>query len=90
MSTGEPRAAPANAATKVAGGQTMSSVLPAKSLEPEMILASSASDAASPFIFQLPATSGIILAAAIELPSPACGYQTRFGKASSSAEADPS
>jgi hypothetical protein len=50
-----------------------------------MILASSASDAASPFIFQLPATSGVILAAAIQSPFPSCGYQTGFGKASGSA-----
>jgi hypothetical protein len=40
-----------------------------------MILARSASDAASPFIFQLPARSGIILAAAIQSPFPACDYQ---------------
>src|SRR5262249_11968884 len=80
MSTVEPRAAPANAAIKVAGGQTMSSALPPKSPEPEMILASSASDAASPFIFQLPVTSGIILAAAIQSPFPACGIRPALAK----------
>src|SRR5689334_13971404 len=68
MSTGEPCAAPANAATKVAGGQTIRSALPTKSLEPAMIRASSVPDAASPFIFQFPATSGTILAIAINHP----------------------
>jgi hypothetical protein len=45
----------------------------------------------SPFIFQLPATSGIILAAAIEKSLSVCGYQTHSGNASiGSPKADPS
>src|SRR5215813_6861056 len=62
----EPRAAAAKAGIKVAGGQTTRSALPANDLAPAMILLNSAAEAASPFIFQLPATSGMILSAAIK------------------------
>ena len=56
--TGPPRAISANRATSVAGGQTISSALPASAAAPATIFSSSATEAASPFIFQLPATSG--------------------------------
>jgi hypothetical protein len=81
MITVEPRAAAAKAAIKVAGGQTISSALPASAFAPAMILVSSPPEAASPFIFQLPATSGVTSAAAIEKSPPASGYQFRFGNA---------
>jgi hypothetical protein len=68
----------------------MSSALPAKSLAPEMILASSASEAASPFIFQLPATSGIILAAAIGCPLLRAVIRPALAKPAVRLEADPS
>jgi hypothetical protein len=56
-----------------------------------MILASSAVAAASPFIFQLPATSGRGAAPAISKSLSACGYQTRAGSASiGRVEGDPS
>jgi hypothetical protein len=81
MTTLEFFAAAAKAATSVAGGHIINSALPAKAPAPAMILASSPCEAASPFIFQFPATSGIILAAAIEKSLSVCGYQTRYGKA---------
>src|SRR6185295_10460719 len=53
----------------VAGGQTIRSVLPLNPAEPVMIEPSSATDALSPFIFQLPATSGRRPDVAIRIPS---------------------
>jgi hypothetical protein len=81
MVTPEPRTANTKLTIKVAGGQTIRSVLPASAPAPATILTSSPCEAASPFIFQFPATSGIILAAAIEKSLSACGYQTRPGNA---------
>src|SRR5262245_9737741 len=66
--TDEPRAEAANSRIKVAGGHTINSALLFSSAAPDRILANSARDAANPFIFQLPATSGIKLSAAIENP----------------------
>src|SRR5689334_25390575 len=80
MTTLEFLAAAAKAATSVAGGHIINSALPAKAPAPAMILASSACEAASPFIFQFPATSGVILAAAFEKSLSMCGYQTGFCK----------
>jgi hypothetical protein len=76
IATGEPRAARANSAIRVAGGHTIRSALLANAGAAAMILESSAAEAASPFIFQLPATSGRSLAAAILMSLSACGYQT--------------
>ncbi len=66
--TGEPFAASASAATSVAGGQTITSALAASAAAPATILPNSAADAASPFIFQLPATSGRRAVPAIAKP----------------------
>src|ERR1041384_3639968 len=57
MATVEPAAAAAKDATSVAGGPTSKPAL-AIPRPSSLILASSAPDAFSPFIFQLPATSG--------------------------------
>src|SRR5512136_934829 len=84
MATSEPRAAAAKLAINVAGGQIIRLALPATAPAPAMILVSSPREAASPFIFQLPATSGIILAAAIEKSFSVCGYQVRLGNARAS------
>src|SRR5438105_3850320 len=80
MVTAELRTAATKVVIKVAGGQIMRSALPVSRAAPAMILASSASEEASPFIFQFPATSGIILPA-IEKSLSACGYQTGWGNA---------
>src|SRR6476660_224260 len=66
--TPEPCADAANARIKVAGGHTINSALPFSSAAPDRILANSVGEAANPFIFQLPATSGIELPAAMENP----------------------
>src|SRR6476469_420293 len=66
--TDERCAEAANSRIRVAGGHTINSALPRSSAAPDRILANSARDAANPFIFQLPATSGIELPAAIENP----------------------
>src|SRR5215467_11442898 len=79
--TDEPCAEAANSRIKVARGHTINSALPLSSAAPDRILANSARDAANPFIFQLPATSGIELPAAIEIPL-RVRYQTRPGNAS--------
>src|SRR5262245_1709111 len=68
MATPEPCAATAKLAINVAGGQTIRSALPASAPAPAMILASSPIEPERPFIFQLPATSGIILAAIKKIP----------------------
>ena len=59
-------------------------------LAPEMILASSLREAASPFIFQLPATSGIILAAAIQTPFPRAVIRPAWAMPAVRLGADPS
>src|SRR6185436_9256146 len=58
MATVEPSAAAAKDATSVAGGQIMRSTLRGRSPAPRMIVPSTSAEALSPFIFQLPATSG--------------------------------
>ena len=73
MATAEPRAAAAKRASKVAGGHTIRSALPAMAAAPATILSSSATEAASPFIFQLPATSGRRLAPAMLNSFSRCG-----------------
>ena len=55
--------------TRVAGGQIIRSTLVQRSPAPCMILPSSAAEALSPFIFQLPATSGRRVGSAIVHPS---------------------
>src|SRR5262245_63174962 len=67
MATLDPSAAAEKLAINVAGGQTIKSAFPLSALAPAMILASSPREATRPFIFQLPATSGMMLAA-IENP----------------------
>ena len=62
---------------KVAGGHTIKSAWPASAPAPWTILASSPTEAASPFIFQLPATKGVMTADAMFWSLSACGYQTR-------------
>jgi hypothetical protein len=57
MATRDPLAAAANDAMSVAGGHTITSTLDSLPA-PAMILSSSPAEARSPFIFQLPATSG--------------------------------
>src|SRR5436190_5468184 len=58
MAMFESRAAAANAASNVAGGQIIRSTSGDNATAPAMILSSSPTDALTPFIFQLPATSG--------------------------------
>src|SRR5919199_3498375 len=59
MRTGEPDAASANSRISVAGGQIMTSKRsPAPAGRPRISASSSDAEALSPFIFQLPATSG--------------------------------
>src|SRR6185312_11530233 len=84
MATDDPRAASEKRATKVAGGQTMRSTFPASGGAPAITLRSSATEAESPFIFQLPATSGRRLGVAItwfpsasRLPDPGVRRQSR-------------
>src|SRR5262245_13598587 len=74
MATPDPAAVAEKLAIKVAGGHTIKSVFPLSSLAPAMIFTSSPHEAMRPFIFQLPATSGTMLAA-IENPLTACAYQ---------------
>jgi hypothetical protein len=57
MATDVPRARLAKAATRVAGGHTITSA-PWSSRAAAVILSNSAAELASPFIFQFPATSG--------------------------------
>src|SRR5947209_3872521 len=54
----ERRAFSANSATRVAGGHTRTSTLPARSEAPASIASNSAEEDFRPFIFQLPAISG--------------------------------
>ena len=69
MTTAEPRAAAAKLAISVAGGQIIRSVFArASAAAPATMRASSPAEAASPCIFQLPATSGRS-AAAMLVPS---------------------
>src|SRR5664279_4751642 len=90
MVTAEPRAALTKFAIRVAGGHTIKSAVPASAAAPLMILDSSAVEAASPFIFQLPATSGRGVAAMLWSFS-ACGYQTgATGARAGRHKADPS
>src|SRR5947209_8927300 len=83
IATFEPWLAEANIMTKVAGGQTSRSTC-GKSVAPCTILPSSAAAGFSPFIFQLPATSGR-RAAVINSPRYVlvARYQTRVAVASS-------
>jgi len=53
-----PRALSAKAAIRVTGGQTSRSALAATSAAPLSMASNSATEAFSPFIFQLPAISG--------------------------------
>src|SRR5262245_50487551 len=85
MATPDPAAVAEKLAIKVAGGHTIKSVFPLSSLAPAMIFTSSPHEAMRPFIFQLPATSGTMLAA-IENPLTACGYQTGNGNASAAGD----
>jgi hypothetical protein len=75
IATTDPRARVANDATSVAGGQINRSALPASGSDTAMIACSSAADADSPFIFQLPAISGRPLRAA--MVSPVNNWQCR-------------
>src|SRR3954469_15130821 len=75
----EPFEAQANCASRVAGGQTIRSALSASLSAPALMPLNSAIEDDSPFIFQLPATSGRTVAAIRHSPLHHRGYQTHPG-----------
>src|SRR5215475_8406798 len=90
MITPEPCAETANSRIKVAGGHTINSALPLSSAAPDRILANSVREAANPFIFQLPATSGIKPPAAMENPLTRAVSDRTRQRQHTAAQADPS
>src|SRR5258705_12570137 len=87
MAKAEPRALSAKALSSVAGGQPIRSALPVTAPAPAMIFSSSPAERESPFIFQLPATSGRRCDAAIFNPSCTPFSRNRARKAAPEAKA---
>src|SRR4029450_9564134 len=75
MATPDPSAVAEKLAIKVVGGQTIKSTFPLSAAAPAMIFTSSPREAARPFIFQLPATSGMMLPA---IENPFAGAVIRY------------